>query len=414
VELLRLYFKNKTGSNRLKLNETKNDVNLENNGDDANLDSNGNDDNLDNNGDDTNLDNNGDDTNLDNNGDDKTSIYSNIIIKLANEQTVSIDIFKLIDTDAREYYVFSPCLQFLKTSEGKSYETIKLGDDRVGLKFQIFNYSESLKELIASTLSKKTGKDIASENIIPIQNLVDFVTEEITGIKNINNQTYIKDIMDLFFVLPKKDFERIAQLIELNFCQFNYKYKIGAESKVVTRSSHAVSMEEMNNSIETYTSNSSNPIGCITAYCGKVDKIPSNYLLCDGASVPIEKYPQLYAAIENNFGENKDMTFKLPNLKGRGLIGSNDEPRNNLSIRKLGDIGGEEKHILNLNELPKHNISYNQIQLDMTTAAGGCKNWRFLSCKGSHNVTSQIEVGGNEPHNVMNPYLVVNWIIRCK
>lgn len=62
------------------------------------------------------------------------------------------------------------------------------------------------------------------------------------------------------------------------------------------------------------------PVGSILAYGGEV--IPDTYLRCDGASLSITQYPELYKAIGTTYGSVDDDHFNLPDLRGRFLEGT--------------------------------------------------------------------------------------------
>jgi len=86
------------------------------------------------------------------------------------------------------------------------------------------------------------------------------------------------------------------------------------------------------------------------------------WLVCDGRSFPTSQFPFLFDVIGYSFG-GSGSNFSLPNPKGcvPGFIGSNaggpegyTGPTGPTS-RALGDIVGEEGHILTIGEMPTHN-----------------------------------------------------------
>lgn len=64
------------------------------------------------------------------------------------------------------------------------------------------------------------------------------------------------------------------------------------------------------------------PPGSVIAYAGK-DAIPAGWLGCDGQAVSIEKYPRLFKAVGNRYGDGGGQQgfFSLPNYRGRFLRG---------------------------------------------------------------------------------------------
>ena len=77
------------------------------------------------------------------------------------------------------------------------------------------------------------------------------------------------------------------------------------------------------------------------------------WLLCDGRSLQISSYPQLYAIIGTSFGSVDADHFNLPDFRGRvpGAIGQGS----GLTNRTIGDSVGEENVALTVNQLPAHN-----------------------------------------------------------
>lgn len=49
-----------------------------------------------------------------------------------------------------------------------------------------------------------------------------------------------------------------------------------------------------------------------------LDKVPSGWLPCDGAELPIHQYEALHAVIETTYGGNGSSTFKVPQLSNVG------------------------------------------------------------------------------------------------
>ena len=129
--------------------------------------------------------------------------------------------------------------------------------------------------------------------------------------------------------------------------------------------------------------------------------IPEGFLLCDGAEYSREEYPELFIAIGTTYGSgNGSTTFNVPNLQTRVPIGASEN-------YVLGSTGGEETHTLTINEMPRHTHS-----IESRTVAGAM----YGTVTTSNNTESIGAVntqptGLNQPHNNMQPYTVVNYII---
>ena len=202
---------------------------------------------------------------------------------------------------------------------------------------------------------------------------------------------------------------------------------------------------------------SSIPTGSINAFI--MEKAPDGWLLCDGSEYNKKDYPKLYDLIKNTFGGSND-TFIVPDLRGRTIIGCGEGF--NILPKTFGVFGGEERHILSLNELPTHshlgetetiddhnhfgstnnagdhthiyNDGYYSETTELgksvngdvdsklrwhsgentTTMVGGNHVHTFVTKNaGSHSHKFITEnVGESDSHNNMQPYLVLSYIIK--
>lgn len=175
------------------------------------------------------------------------------------------------------------------------------------------------------------------------------------------------------------------------------------------------------------------PTGTISQYAG--DIAPEGWLLCNGQEVLRDTYPALYATISNKYGTPSDGTkFKLPNLAGRVPVGAGTGT--GLSARNLASSGGTETHTLSTSEIPSHyhtlsdpghdHRSYTTINGDWVGISTGYgeSGWAVADSPGYNNNTSHIGAasnttnisvnpsGGGGSHNNMQPYIVLNHIIR--
>jgi hypothetical protein len=81
------------------------------------------------------------------------------------------------------------------------------------------------------------------------------------------------------------------------------------------------------------------PPGLILPLAGTA--VPSGYLMCDGSAVSRNQYAGLFTAIGVGFGSGDgSTTFNLPDLRGRFPLAAGKGA--GLSLRALGDLGGEE------------------------------------------------------------------------
>lgn len=148
------------------------------------------------------------------------------------------------------------------------------------------------------------------------------------------------------------------------------------------------------------------PVGTILPFAGDRDLIPIGWLLCDGKPIPPgSEYDNLRKVLNHRFGVEK-----LPDLRGRATIGAGKGT--GLTDRNIGETTGEENHILTEAEMPRHTHDYRMIikERGNNTAFGktGDRN-RFY-----YNQSRTKQAGAGNPHNNMQPSLVVNFIIKAK
>jgi microcystin-dependent protein len=93
------------------------------------------------------------------------------------------------------------------------------------------------------------------------------------------------------------------------------------------------------------------PLGAIIAYPSDSNNAPNNtFLLCDGASVSRTTYADLYTLISTTYGSGNDSTtFKVPDIKGRVIVGKGIAP-----FAGLNSPGGQETTQILSNNLPTH------------------------------------------------------------
>jgi len=159
------------------------------------------------------------------------------------------------------------------------------------------------------------------------------------------------------------------------------------------------------------------PVGSILPYAGGA--APEGWLLCDGTSRDNNEYKDLFDVIEYKYGGSGN-NFSLPNLKGRvptGLSSTESE------FNQLNKTGGSKTHTLAVNEMPSHNHGVNDpghnhiYQLHNGHGKGysddageGFRNNQSTQWS-STNISIQ-NTGDGQPHNNLQPYLTVNYIIK--
>ena len=145
---------------------------------------------------------------------------------------------------------------------------------------------------------------------------------------------------------------------------------------------------------------------------------PRGWAYCDGQLLPIAQNTALFSLLGTNYGGNGQTTFALPDLRGR-------VPVHVGSDIALGQMGGVEAVTLLTTELPAHSHTLSGASdLANASAPGGALpaakprgGLTRYAPAGSNTVMAPGSValtGGNQPHNNMQPYLVLAWLIAME
>src|SRR6266850_3662570 len=80
---------------------------------------------------------------------------------------------------------------------------------------------------------------------------------------------------------------------------------------------------------------------------------PTGWALCDGQLLSISQNTALFSLLGTTYGGDGKSNFALPNLQGSAPMQAGQGP--GLSLRDLGEIGGEQNVTLLQTEMPAHN-----------------------------------------------------------
>jgi microcystin-dependent protein len=142
---------------------------------------------------------------------------------------------------------------------------------------------------------------------------------------------------------------------------------------------------------------------------------PAGWAFCEGQLLPISENDALFQLIGTNYGGDGQTTFALPDLRGRVPIHmANGFP--------LAQNGGAETVTLTAQQIPAHN--HPALATNNAGNSGSPSN-KVLAAGSVVSTTpygtdaplsplhpSTIgSVGGSQPHNNLQPYLCVNFII---
>ena len=204
-------------------------------------------------------------------------------------------------------------------------------------------------------------------------------------------------------------------------------------------------MEEVNSLKTQIAGLTPAPIGSIQMWPS--DTLPTGYHLCDGSSLNISDYPELYKVLGTTYG-GSGTSFKLPNIQGLFVAGKGANDYNT-----LGDTGGANKVELDISEMPKHNHNSSSSTSDGEISISGGEHahkgaYKSFQKKGdrdygypyitqsgddgthdvpwnvgstgahSHKVKLYARGGGNNDATVAHenrpPFIVLNYIIKVK
>jgi microcystin-dependent protein len=161
----------------------------------------------------------------------------------------------------------------------------------------------------------------------------------------------------------------------------------------------------------------------VTPFIGEIKIVsfnfpPKNWAFCNGQLLPINQNQALFSILGTTYGGDGRVNFALPDLQGRmpvyagnGII--------------LGQKGGEQSVTLDITQIPAHAHS-----LFATSTLAGFANpaGHLVAAKprGGKDIYAPPgnvvtlnsgalgPTGGSQPHNNMQPYLTLNFVIALQ
>jgi microcystin-dependent protein len=143
---------------------------------------------------------------------------------------------------------------------------------------------------------------------------------------------------------------------------------------------------------------------------------PVGWAFCNGQALPISENEVLFQLIGTTYGGDGQETFNLPNLQGRVPIHMG-------SGFTIGQSGGVSSVTLSSQQMPAH--GHPLLGSTATAAGTNPQNTVFAHLPdagvqsaygstapfGAIDNSSVSQIGGSQPHDNMQPYLTVNFII---
>lgn len=141
---------------------------------------------------------------------------------------------------------------------------------------------------------------------------------------------------------------------------------------------------------------------------------PVGWALCNGQLLPIDQNDALFNLIGTTYGGDGLTTFALPNLQSRVPVHVGPG-------FALGQSGGTESVTLTTSQIPGHSHTLN-VDENSGTQLSPTNNilaqtqnplmYRAIAPAVVTNPNSVLPAGGNQPHDNMLPFLVINFIIN--
>lgn len=140
------------------------------------------------------------------------------------------------------------------------------------------------------------------------------------------------------------------------------------------------------------------PTGSLMAYASTT--APDGWLLANGTAVSRTTYAALFAVVGVSYGAGDgSTTFNLPNLLGRNILMAS-------TTANIGQTGGESNHTLTVAELASHTHTVQVSGANAGTRFANTAN----DASGAPETSSS--AGSNTPHNVLDPYIALQYIIK--
>jgi microcystin-dependent protein len=153
-------------------------------------------------------------------------------------------------------------------------------------------------------------------------------------------------------------------------------------------------------------------VGEITMFAGNF--APAGWMFCEGQLISISENETLFQLIGTTYGGDGQSTFALPDLRGRLPIHMGNG-------FVLAESGGAEEITLTTSQIPAHSHpllgTSNPAATDNPSGAylANTPTGKLVYSGGTGTVAQNpnkvTNTGGNQPHDNMQPYLCVNFII---
>ena len=140
---------------------------------------------------------------------------------------------------------------------------------------------------------------------------------------------------------------------------------------------------------------------------------PAGWMFCDGQQLPISENETLFQLIGTTYGGDGQETFNLPNLQSRVPI-----HQGNGFI--LAEAAGVESVTLTTQQIPVHTHPFlaaatagneTNAQNNLPANSSVVEFYVNIAPDANMNAAAITPAGGSQPHENLQPYLCINFII---
>ncbi len=149
---------------------------------------------------------------------------------------------------------------------------------------------------------------------------------------------------------------------------------------------------------------------------------PKGWATCNGQLLPLSQNTALFSLLGTTYGGDGKSTFALPDLQGRAPMQPGQGP--GLSLRDLGENGGESAVTLLQSEMPAHNHTLKAVNdvadvnvptnNNIARSSGAAVFNTAAAPLTTMSGLSLTPTGASTPHNNMQPYLTLLFIIALQ
>jgi microcystin-dependent protein len=156
-------------------------------------------------------------------------------------------------------------------------------------------------------------------------------------------------------------------------------------------------------------------VGEIRIFAGNF--APAGWMFCEGQLLPISENETLFQLIGTTYGGDGESTFALPDLRGRVPVHQGSGAGTTLI---LAETGGVEQVTLTVQQIPSHTHPMLATGNLASESAPGGQVFAQPQTVDAYVTAppavplapaSCTPVGGSQPHDNMQPYLCLNFII---